>query len=157
MHISTRVQPIPNWSVSLRWERNAHHNRWRCLHYCCQLSDWHQSFRRINDKYFRKIHTYGWKQYNQIWAFSPFLTERKITRFRKLWIGTDCNIKVTPVGKPPLNKDSATKSYTYIEKDIRDINRRESTVSWWNTKRLGKYSAHMKVEASSIIPINQWI
>ena len=58
-----------------------------------------------------------------------FLLNEKLLGLEKYWIGTDCNIKVTPVGKPPLNKDSATKSYTYIEKDIRDINRRESTVS----------------------------
>ena len=156
MHISTRVQPIPNWSVSLRWERNAHHNR--KMPALLLPTQWLTSILSTNQRQiFRKIHTYGWKQYNQLRAFSPFLTERKITRFRKLWIGTDCNIKVTPVGKPPLNKDFATKPYTYIEKYIRDINRRASTVSWWNTKRLGKYSAHMKVEVSSIISINKWI
>ena len=69
------------------------------------------------------------KAIQPIQAFSPFLTERKITWFRKYWIGTDCNTKVTPVGKPPLNKDSAMKPYTFIEKEIRDINRRASTVS----------------------------
>ena len=45
--------------------------------------------------------------YTNLGFLNRFFLNEKLLGLENIELGIDCNIKVTPVGMPPLNKDSA--------------------------------------------------